>query len=203
MIKKIPEEFIKRGIGDLLSNLSAVLDWGLANLEQNERIDIYAKNISYNSAINILYNFKIGKYSSIKDENLIKDLFNGLIMSAVAMIIAKTSRPASGAEHNISHALDRLGVVKLHGIQVGYATLFTLYLHKNNRFLTDILKFYKFIEFPISIQELNLNKESLLKAIKLAPNIRERYTILNKYSQIEIIQEWKKFVIDLQENRIV
>ena len=42
IIEKLSDESLISGIGDLLSNLSAIEDWRLANKETNERIDDYA-----------------------------------------------------------------------------------------------------------------------------------------------------------------
>jgi len=45
-------------------------------------------------------------------------------VSGVAMVLAGNSRPSSGAEHLISHALDRFPIHDLHGLQVGVAAFF-------------------------------------------------------------------------------
>jgi len=188
-----PKVFLLSGLGDLISNLSAVLDWDLAHKEIGEKIDILARNIALNSATNIVYNCVRGKYDSLYDEKFLEDLFNGLVMSAVAMIIAKSSRPASGAEHNISHAIDRLGIGRLHGIQVGFATLFTLFLHGVNDMFEDVLMLYKQLKFPISFNGLGIHEKSFMEALKLAPSIRDRYTILSKFSLDSIIAKFDEF----------
>ncbi len=193
VISKSPKIFLLSGLGDLISNLSAILDWELANREIGEKIDIFAKNIAFSSAINILYNFRKGKYDTIFESKFIEDLFNGLIMSAISMIIAKSSRPASGAEHNISHAMDKLNIGKLHGIQVGFATLFTLYLHGAKDILEDVLKLYKQFNFPIYFTSLEISEKIFIEALKLAPFIRSRYTILNKLSLDFIIAKFEEF----------
>jgi len=192
VISHAPGIFLLSGIGDLISNLSAALDWELAHKEIGEKIDVLAKNIAYNSAINILYAFKTKSYESLRDENLLKDLFYGLIMSAISMIIAKSSRPASGSEHNISHALDKICSNQLHGIQVGFATIFTLYLHKKINLLEDILMVYKNINFPLNFNALKISEEKFIKALKLAPNIRERFTVLNTFQSVEILEKMFK-----------
>src|SRR3989338_8318114 len=57
-------------------------------------------------------------------ESGIRNLIWGLIFSGFAMTLHGSSRPASGAEHMFSHALDRLGSFGLHGEQVGIGTIF-------------------------------------------------------------------------------
>jgi len=189
-----PKKFLLSGLGDLVSNLSAVLDWELADREVGEKIDIFAKDISLNSVIRILYNFKSNKYKDVVQQEFLVDLFDGLVNSGISMIIARSSRPASGAEHNISHALDRLGSKNLHGVQVGFATLFTLYLHEKYNLINDVLSLYKALKFPLSFRELNIEKDDFHNALKLAPYIRDRYTILNKFSTEELSKKFSSFL---------
>ncbi len=203
IITKSPKKFLLSGLGDLMSNISAILDWELSAKETGEKLDFFAKNIAYNSASNLLYNFKIGKYeNNIYDKSFIEDLFNGLVMSAVSMIIAKSSRPASGAEHNISHALDRLGNHEAHGIQVGFSTLFTLYLQNEYKILEDTINLYKGMGFPIAFDKLKFTEQDFKKAFELAPHIRDRYTILNRFSFNNLLKKFEDFkrVVYNEEN---
>lgn len=190
ILAESPLRFFWSGIGDLLSNISAILDWELANSKGLERIDFVAKDISFNSAMKLLLKNDI--YESTKDIEFIQDLFSGLVMSGISMIITNSSRPASGAEHNISHALDRLlkEKAKLHGIQVGFSTILTLYLHEKTDLLNNLIKFYKKFKFPCDFQSLGIPENTFLEAVKLAPQIRDRYTILNeKTVTVEMIKE--------------
>ena len=53
-------------------------------------------------------------------------LAEALVLSGLAMTVAGTSRPCSGACHEISHALDQLYLTRaaLHGEQVGMGAVF-------------------------------------------------------------------------------
>ena len=62
-------------------------------------------------------------------------LFRALLLTGVAMTLAETSAPASGAEHLISHSLDMLAAAAgrehdLHGRQVGVGTVLTAELYR-------------------------------------------------------------------------
>src|SRR5205085_2092723 len=58
-------------------------------------------------------------------------LATALLLNGVSMSIAGTSRPASGSEHLISHALDQVSArPRLHGLQVGVATYVVAQLQK-------------------------------------------------------------------------
>jgi glycerol-1-phosphate dehydrogenase [NAD(P)+] len=101
-------------------------------------------------------------------------------MSGIAMGIQGTSRPSSGAEHMISHAMDRLFKGNsTHGEQAGVATLFTLSLHKTD--LAEIKKLYRILHMASSPDDLGLSRNDFLKAVKLAPSMRlGRYSILDE-----------------------
>jgi len=168
IVKKAPKHTILAGIGDLISNLSAVEDWRLAHEYTGLQIDRFAEIVSRNAAERFIYyvlkngrkgfecnednssndlnyNYNGNSRSSILDDNkFLICLAEGLIQSGIAMNIAGSSRPASGAEHLISHALDTiLDKPKPHGIQVGFATLFTQVLRGSD--ITDIMEVYRLV----------------------------------------------------------
>ena len=197
LIEKSEEENIISGIGDLLSNLSAVADWELAHKESGEFIDNYAAMVSRQAALTIYTQIKNYILQNKTREEFIKEnlktIIESLALSGIAMEIAGTSRPASGAEHLISHSIDELfGGSKPHGSQVAFGMYITTFIRtslelisKNN--FEELKTVLKFIGLPISLHSIGLTKEQLTKAIIHAPTTRaERYTILNK---IELTKE--------------
>ncbi len=218
VVKHSPRHTILAGVGDLISNLSAVEDWRLAHEHKGDEIDRFAEIISRNAAERFMYYvLKNGKsvmgydgeegkkkeeeykhYSSHDDSNssssntIIHDdkflvcLAEGLIQSGIAMSIAGTSRPASGAEHLISHALDRiLDQPKPHGIQVGFATLFTMALRGSE--IQDILRVYRILGFPTTFDAIGISLEQFMEAVRLAPYTRKnRFTILDMISRDDV-----------------
>ncbi len=182
IIQNSPKKTILAGLGDLISNISASYDWILAHNVIGERIDSFARLLAYSPAVSLLR--KQECFSSVKDQCFIEELAYGLVMSGIAMNAARSSRPASGSEHNISHALDRiLGFGEIfHGIQVGFATILTTYLQRQTDKHEQILDLYHTFKFPTRFTELGISKEVFMEAIKIAPNIRRRFTILNQYS---------------------
>jgi glycerol-1-phosphate dehydrogenase [NAD(P)+] len=107
-------------------------------------------------------------------------------MSGIAMEVAGSSRPASGSEHLISHALDFVcAKPKLHGVQVAIASYLCALLQNNpNAHLIDeILDKTGFWEFaardPIA-------KDEFIAALRLAPTIKSGYyTILSEASSYD------------------
>jgi glycerol-1-phosphate dehydrogenase [NAD(P)+] len=103
-----------------------------------------------------------------------------LISCGVAMSIAGSSRPCSGAEHLFSHALTRTAPhPALHGEQVGVGTILSAYLHGANwQLIRDVLRR---IGAPTNARELGIEGQHITKALTIAHKIRpDRYTILGE-----------------------
>ncbi len=119
-----PIAFARAGLGDLLSNRTALLDWKLAEQAAEERVDDFAALLA-SCAHLLVENLD---FSPLAEGHLTPEfaqrLLDGLVLSGLAMEIAGSSRPCSGSEHLISHALDTLepGTAP-HGEQVAFGTL--------------------------------------------------------------------------------
>ena len=101
-----------------------------------------------------------------------------MIVSGVAMSVANSSRPASGAEHMFSHALDRIAPGKaMHGEQCGVGAIMMMYLHGGDwEAIRDALRE---IGAPTTAKELGIAKKYIIKALTMAHKMRpDRYTIL-------------------------
>jgi len=176
VIQKSPVRTIRSGMGDLVSNLSACADWRLAWHKGKDRIDDFAETISRNAAIQLIEH----RSAALNGSALLKTLIEGLIMSGIAMGITGSSRPSSGAEHMISHAIDLLyHRGSSHGEQVGVATLFTLHLH---HIKTDAVR-RMFTRFSMAATPaaLGLSRKEFLCSVRKAPEMRRgRYSILDE-----------------------
>lgn len=176
VVKESPRHNIAAGLGDLISNISAAEDWQLAEKHKKSKVDYFALLLARTTALNFLKT----DYRNLKDEDLIRDLAEGLILSGIAMAIAGNSQPASGAEHLISHGLDKLLENQgFHGMQAGIATIFSLGLRGSEKWQT-VKKFYKKLKLPQKPEDIGVSKEIFLKAVQIAPRTRTgRFTILN------------------------
>jgi glycerol-1-phosphate dehydrogenase [NAD(P)+] len=103
-----------------------------------------------------------------------------LVSSGVAMSIADSSRPASGAEHLFSHKLDRLVPdAALHGHQVGVGAILTEYLHSGaDGEWRDVRDALASIGAPTTADELGIDGPTVIEALTTAHEIRDRYTVL-------------------------
>ncbi|MGN6622704.1 MAG: sn-glycerol-1-phosphate dehydrogenase [Candidatus Nitrosocosmicus sp.] len=195
IIYNAPYNLIASGCGDLIAKITAIKDWELARDDINEYFGEYAANLSYLSAKMILDVSKNMEKYKKDGKELTRAIVEGLISAGVAAGIAGSSRPCSGSEHLLSHALEYIknGKCGLHGERVGISTIIMARLHKLN--WEDIKRALENLGAPTTAKEIKTDKEELIEAFYLAAKIRpERYTILNKIkldkNQIEnILQE--------------
>lgn len=175
VIKGAPEKFIFSGIGDLISNITALYDWKFEEEHGKVIVDDFATMIS-KKAVN---SFVRTEFNTIKDDLFLKELVDSLTLNGISMEISGDSSPASGSEHLISHALDKfLEIPQLHGIQVGVAT-YIMAKVQEHRFerISKVLKKTGFFDY---VKTLKMRKEDFKKAIDMAPSIKpNRYTYIH------------------------
>jgi glycerol-1-phosphate dehydrogenase [NAD(P)+] len=124
VIASSPPARTRAGLGDLLANPSALHDWHLAARAGDGEVDDFAALLSQ-SAFDLVYGVPpAGLAGGRPDLEFLHRLLRGLVLSGLAMEIAGSSRPCSGSEHLISHALDELhpGTAQ-HGEQVAFGAL--------------------------------------------------------------------------------
>jgi glycerol-1-phosphate dehydrogenase [NAD(P)+] len=176
VIAKAPWRFMVSGCGDIISKFTAVKDWKLAHIENNEYYGGYAASLALMSAKLVTENAELIVHR--QDEGL-HVLLEALISCGVAMSIAGSSRPCSGSEHLFSHALDIINTNHaMHGEQCGVGCILSAYLYKAN--WQSIKKTLKQLGAPTTAAELGVKDTDIVKALELAAKIRpERYTILH------------------------
>jgi glycerol-1-phosphate dehydrogenase [NAD(P)+] len=181
IISKAPKRLLGAGVGDIISNQTAVLDWRLDG--QKADYSEYAAALSEMAAQ--LVEDGIEKVASGTEEG-VRLVVKALISSGVAMSIAGTSRPASGGEHKFSHWLDaNSDNPALHGEQCGLGSIVTMYLHGGDwEKIRDTLKA---VNAPINSKGLGMDDGMVLSAFINSKEIRpQRTTILDKSTQIQI-----------------
>jgi putative glycerol-1-phosphate dehydrogenase len=166
-------------VGDLVSNLSAKKDCEIAERNIGETIDAFALELASLGAESVL-KFKVG---DINTDLFINRLAYGLIFSGMAMIMSGNSRPASGAEHLISHAIDEYYPDRstLHGVQVAWAQLMLeKYVRKDQQAYHQLYNFFKELGLYEMFSEcLFFSEDDFRKLLPLAREMRKRYTVLN------------------------
>jgi glycerol-1-phosphate dehydrogenase [NAD(P)+] len=179
VIERAREDTLRAGLGDLLSNYSALEDWRVAHELGADTFDDFAALMARHGAELALALVERG--NGLASPGAVDALVEGLVLSGIAMSVAGTSRPCSGAEHLISHAIDALfGGIALHGIQVGAAAPFVLELQGKAELGRRIREALCAIGSPGSLSDLGLTEPRLTALLDHAPATRPgRYTVLS------------------------
>lgn len=168
------------GLGDLLANPLALRDWALAAERGLELTDQRAWDMSVHAFELIQPLLDTEPAASARDPAALKRLAEALVLSGMAMIAAGTSRPASGGEHEISHAIDELyGGRSLHGAQVAFGCIFSVALYGEDAgaFRARLRR----LGLPAEPADLGLGHDELLRVLLHAPETRPgRFTILEE-----------------------
>lgn len=160
------------GVGDLASKLTAVFDWKLAFHHRGEPVDDLAALLSDATVHQFLG-------SPGFDAEGMTLLGTALMLNGIAMEICGTSRPASGSEHLVSHALDALSArPRLHGLQVGLAAYVISRLQgQQTETLAGLFDRTGFFE---AIRADPFSRAEWLEAVRQAPGIKDDFfTVLS------------------------
>jgi glycerol-1-phosphate dehydrogenase [NAD(P)+] len=173
-VRRCPREQLSSGVGDVLSNLSALADWELAARARGEAVDGLAVAMARTGAESLLH-----RTDDLLSKTFLTALAEALVQSGLAMAVAGSSRPCSGACHEISHAIDALYPGRAsHGEQVAVGALFASFLRGDERtgVLDAALRRHGVARLP---EDVGLTSEEFEAAVARAPSTRpERYTIL-------------------------
>ena len=163
------------GVGDVISNLSAIADWRLAERVRGEVVDGVAVTFARTAATSIVH-----RGDGIDDDDFLIALAEALVLSGLAMATAGSSRPCSGGDHEILHAIDHLFPgTAAHGELAGAASLFTAYLREEDGLIAGLAACLGRHGLPRTPAELGLTDEQFAQAVVHAPSTRpDRYTIL-------------------------
>ncbi len=138
ILKNAPLPMLKAGLGDMLAKYVSLAEWQIAHLLLDE---YYCENIAslVRSALQKCVDNADGLLR--REETAVQAVFEGLVISGLAMNYAGISRPASGGEHYISHVWDMRGLsfgtpTDSHGAQCAIGTLYTLRLYEKLKNIT-------------------------------------------------------------------
>ena len=172
IISKAPEMLRLAGLGDIVCKTSSLAEWKLAHEANGEPFDedVY---VIVENALN-----------SVLASDDLETLIRAEIEAGRAMSIFGSSRPCSGTEHAISHAMDR-STSSLHGLQVAFATPLCLSFLNDAGYAqhstSSIQEYMMEKGIPTTLAEMNTNRSTFLDDIDHALRImkkRDRYSVL-------------------------
>ncbi|MEM3741780.1 MAG: iron-containing alcohol dehydrogenase [Nitrososphaerota archaeon] len=185
LISKAPKILLSSGFGDLLAKVVSIKDWQLGRDETGEKYCYTAEKYTMKAVEIVVGCLKMGR---VKDYEKIAE---ALIYSGISMMIAGSSRPASGSEHLFSHYIDMYSSRRApHGIQCALGTLPSSLYHerynpnwwKNPDYeWRQLRRYMEKAGIPLSLNQLGIPVEIAVKALVFSPDIRrEKFTILHK-----------------------
>jgi glycerol-1-phosphate dehydrogenase [NAD(P)+] len=167
-----PRHLWLAGLGDVAAKVTAVADWKLAFHARGEPVNDLAALLSDATVFQLAAR-------PVFDLEGTRLLATALLLNGVAMSLAGTSRPASGSEHLISHALDQLSArPRLHGLQVGVAAYLVAQLQGQGADrVGSLLERSGFFDV---IAGDPFSRSEWLRAVEQAPRIKDDfYTVLS------------------------
>ena len=204
VMKEAPMRMILAGYGDIIGKLTCLADWRLSHELTGE---YYCETIVklVQKAIQKVVDHRKGLEQ--RQEEAVRYLIEALTLTGVAMGLAGNSRPASGAEHMLSHYWEMKVIARgenpeLHGIKVGIATpVIAEVFDEMQDLLPESVKemapsadqiktLMKEAGAPIKPQEAGLDKDLFYRGILEGNTVRDRFSILDlavKENRIERI----------------
>lgn len=195
LLSKAPQKYLFSGLGDVISNITAIMDWELSSQKTGEKIDYFARILSEMSYKSIL-NFS---EPSMQNLNFIETLTDSLITSGISMEYAGSSRSASGSEHMLSHAADIVfKSAHLHGHQVGFYTCVILKAYQTPLY-QRVMDFFHTVGFFHHIPNALLLSDPFRAITGMARVIRKRYGIMSQLSDPELKDVFESTVSDIRQ----
>ena len=141
IIKNAPMELVRSGVGDIMAKYTALADWKMAHVLTNELLCEKIYSIMQDAADTVMQSVP---GIALGEESAYADVTYALIMSGIAMQMMGNSRPASGAEHHISHMIEMepeafpVKFPAMHGEKTGVGSLIAVREYKRLAKIEDI-----------------------------------------------------------------
>ena len=125
ILARAPAELKSAGFGDMVAKYIGVLEWRFVHMLTDE---YYCPAIAELTMDAVRRMMALCDRVTEEDEEAAGAIMEALVLSGLAMKLARSSRPASGAEHTVSHYLECYKLVRgiwpeYHGKKVGVATV--------------------------------------------------------------------------------
>lgn len=125
ILARAPKELKSAGFGDMIGKYVGLIDWQVSALISGEYYCEKVANLTREATDRIM---SLADRITADDEESAAAVFEALLLTGIGMAFTKTSRPASGTEHILSHFWECKKLLEgklsdFHGKKVGVATL--------------------------------------------------------------------------------
>ncbi len=211
VLKDAPFKMMLAGIGDMFGKYTGMLDWELARDYTGEYFCDKIGGDVIDATNKCLEN---GYKLLDRSKECIKNIMDGLLVTGLGMAFTGNSRPASGSEHIVAHAWELFDIEdgnnpQLHGLEVCEATRLIAIMYKmllletNDEHLKELInkylpyfnaveEFCKKMKIPPTVTD----KDRIIKGVKRAVVMRDRYTILFYLRDINKLEEYAERAAD-------
>ena len=133
ILAKAPAELKAAGFGDMIAKYLGIFDWRVSQLLTGEH---YCPAIAELTMKSVRRMISLADQVTGESEEAAGVIMESLVLSGLAMKLADSSRPASGAEHAVSHywecyKLSRGIWPEFHGKKVGVASVLMSRIYRN------------------------------------------------------------------------
>ncbi len=192
ILKTAPQDMIEAGYGDVVGKLTAIADWDLSVKAHGDyRCDTCVTLVR--RALDKCFATADGLNS--RDPEALGALMEALTMTGVAMALVNLSRPASGAEHMLSHYWEMDYIARglnpnHHGIQVGVASpVIARFFEEMEDLLPDgtkelcpspeeIKALLQKGGAPVSPRDIGIDRELFRQSLLNGYQVRPRYSVM-------------------------
>jgi glycerol-1-phosphate dehydrogenase [NAD(P)+] len=147
VIKQAPIALALSGVGDVLGKFTSLADWKISHALTGEFLCPVIEGMTRKAVVAVKDCCEQIKENG--DVDAFAQLTYGLLLSGLAMQLLGNSRPASGAEHHISHLIEvepaslNLHNTALHGEKVGVGTAIVSSVYHKLAGIKDISAYLK------------------------------------------------------------
>ena len=162
ILAESPTELKSSGFGDMVAKYIGIVDWKISNILTGEYYCDAIADLTLRATNKC---FDLAEEITANSEEAAGAVMEALVLSGLAMKLAGCSRPASGAEHVVSHYLECYKVVRgiwpeFHGKKVGVATVL---INKAYRKLADTVESVDPVKDPFDLEEVLKHYDPQLK----------------------------------------
>lgn len=166
ILASAPSELKSAGFGDMIAKYVGLVDWKISNILTGER---YCDRVAALTRDAVDELMRMAHLVTVNDEKTAGKIFESLLKTGIAMSFMKNSRPASGAEHIISHLIEcvelRDGIIpNYHGDDVGVCTLEMLKLYESIAEIEKPSFAYESVDFDEVLEFYGSMRDDVYKA---------------------------------------